>query len=180
MFIFRGVLLLTQCSLSCESSVHDQRKLLSPILQENISWETKPFIRGYEFLTSMLMHISCLLTCFHSHSIPKYHIFKLYQMVNQLSPDVPSQKNHDWTESSAQTNTIRKVSADQMSRTHLLASVISVCCSDAVVCSAAGCVLLNLLLQQPLDPSALGLCHLLSISPDALPNILSPHGYISP
>ncbi|XP_058616823.1 ATR-interacting protein [Onychostoma macrolepis] len=43
-----------------------------------------------------------------------------------------------------------------------------------------GCVLLNLLLQQPLDPSALGLCHLLSISPDALPNILSPHGYVSP
>ncbi len=111
-FIFRGVLLLTQCSLSCESSVHDQRKLLSRILQENISWEKKPFIRGYEFLTSMLMHISCLLTCFHSPSIPKSHIFKLYQMVNQLSPDVPSQKNHDWTESSAQTNTIRKVSAD--------------------------------------------------------------------
>ncbi|KAI2650587.1 ATR-interacting protein [Labeo rohita] len=43
-----------------------------------------------------------------------------------------------------------------------------------------GCVLLNLLLQQPLDPSTLGLCHLLSISPDALPNVLSQHGYSSP
>ncbi|XP_048038644.1 ATR-interacting protein isoform X4 [Megalobrama amblycephala] len=43
-----------------------------------------------------------------------------------------------------------------------------------------GCVLLNLLLQQPLDPSTLGLCHLLSISPAALPNILSQHGYVSP
>uniref|UniRef100_A0A8C1M0S4 ATR interacting protein n=1 Tax=Cyprinus carpio TaxID=7962 RepID=A0A8C1M0S4_CYPCA len=42
-----------------------------------------------------------------------------------------------------------------------------------------GCVLLKLLLQQPLDPSALGLCHLLSISPDALPNIPSPHRYVS-
>ncbi|XP_051550169.1 ATR-interacting protein [Myxocyprinus asiaticus] len=43
-----------------------------------------------------------------------------------------------------------------------------------------GCPLLNFLLQQPLDPSSLGLCHLLSISPDALPNILSQHGYVSP
>ncbi|KAK2906767.1 hypothetical protein Q8A67_005752 [Cirrhinus molitorella] len=43
-----------------------------------------------------------------------------------------------------------------------------------------GCVLLKLLLQQPLDPSALGLCHLLSISPDALPNVLSQHAYVSP
>ncbi|XP_059399281.1 ATR-interacting protein [Carassius carassius] len=43
-----------------------------------------------------------------------------------------------------------------------------------------GCVLLKLLLQQPLDPSSLGLCHLLSISPDALPNVLSQHGYVSP
>ncbi|XP_042567662.1 ATR-interacting protein isoform X1 [Cyprinus carpio] len=43
-----------------------------------------------------------------------------------------------------------------------------------------GCVLLNLLLQQQLDPSTLGLCHLLSISPDALPNVLSQHGYVSP
>lgn len=43
-----------------------------------------------------------------------------------------------------------------------------------------GCVLLKLLLQQPLDPSVLGLCHLLSISPDALPNMLTQHGYISP
>uniref|UniRef100_A0A673ILM2 ATR-interacting protein-like n=2 Tax=Sinocyclocheilus rhinocerous TaxID=307959 RepID=A0A673ILM2_9TELE len=43
-----------------------------------------------------------------------------------------------------------------------------------------GCVLLNLLLQQPLDPSTLGLCHLLSISPDALPHVLSQHGYVSP
>ncbi|XP_051977764.1 ATR-interacting protein-like isoform X2 [Xyrauchen texanus] len=43
-----------------------------------------------------------------------------------------------------------------------------------------GCPLLNLLLQQPLDPSSLGLCHLLSISPDTLPNVLSQHGYITP
>lgn len=42
-----------------------------------------------------------------------------------------------------------------------------------------GCVLLNLLLQQPLDPSTLGLCHLLSISPAALPNVLSQNGYVS-
>uniref|UniRef100_A0A672NL56 ATR-interacting protein-like n=1 Tax=Sinocyclocheilus grahami TaxID=75366 RepID=A0A672NL56_SINGR len=53
------------------------------------------------------------------------------------------------------------------------------CCIDAVVCSTVGCVLLNLLLQRPLDPSALGLCHLLSISPDTLPNIRSPLGYVS-
>ncbi|XP_077082165.1 ATR-interacting protein isoform X1 [Siphateles boraxobius] len=42
-----------------------------------------------------------------------------------------------------------------------------------------GCVLLNLLLQQPLDPSTLGLCHLLSISPAALPNVLLQNGYVS-
>ncbi|TRZ01602.1 hypothetical protein DNTS_022961 [Danionella cerebrum] len=42
--------------------------------------------------------------------------------------------------------------------------------------SPEGCVLLKLLLQQPLDPSPLGLCHLLSISSDALPQ----HGYNSP
>ncbi|XDV22573.1 hypothetical protein PO909_027443 [Leuciscus waleckii] len=42
-----------------------------------------------------------------------------------------------------------------------------------------GCVLLNLLLQQPLDPSTLSLCHLLSISPAALPNVLSQNGYVS-
>lgn len=137
-------------------------------------------LEGIHFL------LLCLCTfpvCLHvSILIPSLNIIfsNSYQMVNQLSPNVPSQKNHDWTETSAQMNTIRKVSADQMSRTDRLASVISVCCSKAVVCSAAGCVLLNLLLQQPLDPSALGLCHLLSISPDTLPNILSPHRYISP
>nr|XP_055072746.1 ATR-interacting protein [Misgurnus anguillicaudatus] len=43
-----------------------------------------------------------------------------------------------------------------------------------------GCVLLKLLLQQQLDPSTLSLCHLLSVSPDALPNVLSQHGYVSP
>lgn len=43
-----------------------------------------------------------------------------------------------------------------------------------------GCVLLNLLLQQQLDPSTLGMCHLLSVRPDALPNVLSQNGYISP
>ncbi|KAK7126614.1 hypothetical protein R3I94_017948 [Phoxinus phoxinus] len=43
----------------------------------------------------------------------------------------------------------------------------------------SGCVLLNLLLQQPLDPSTLSLCHLLSISPAALPNVLSQNGYVS-
>ncbi|XP_043078532.1 ATR-interacting protein isoform X2 [Puntigrus tetrazona] len=44
-----------------------------------------------------------------------------------------------------------------------------------VFSSSSGRVLLTLLLQQPLDPSALSLCHLLSISPDAPPNILAPH-----
>ncbi|KAI7791201.1 ATR-interacting protein [Triplophysa rosa] len=43
-----------------------------------------------------------------------------------------------------------------------------------------GCVLLNLLLQQQLDPSTLSLCHLLSVRPDALPNVLSQNGYVSP
>ncbi|XP_010873368.2 ATR-interacting protein [Esox lucius] len=36
-----------------------------------------------------------------------------------------------------------------------------------------GSVLLSLLLQLPLDPSSLGLCHLLCISPDALPGLLT-------
>ncbi|KAK3512586.1 hypothetical protein QTP70_017220 [Hemibagrus guttatus] len=36
-----------------------------------------------------------------------------------------------------------------------------------------GPVLLNLLLQHPLEPSSLGLCHLLCISPDALPAIFT-------
>ncbi|XP_031424344.1 ATR-interacting protein [Clupea harengus] len=39
-----------------------------------------------------------------------------------------------------------------------------------------GSVLLNLLLQHPLDPSSLGLCHLLCISPDSLCGLLSQHG----
>ncbi|XP_056614846.1 ATR-interacting protein isoform X2 [Triplophysa dalaica] len=43
-----------------------------------------------------------------------------------------------------------------------------------------GCVLLKLLLQQQLDPSTLSLCHLLSVRPDALPNVLSQNGYVSP
>ncbi|XP_030634118.1 ATR-interacting protein [Chanos chanos] len=42
-----------------------------------------------------------------------------------------------------------------------------------------GPVLLNLLLQHPLDPSSLGLCHLLCISPDVLPNLLSQSNYVS-
>ncbi|XP_028854246.1 ATR-interacting protein isoform X2 [Denticeps clupeoides] len=42
-----------------------------------------------------------------------------------------------------------------------------------------GPVLLNLLLQHPLDPSSIGLCHLLCISPDALPGLLTQHGYPS-
>ncbi|XP_041946026.1 ATR-interacting protein [Alosa sapidissima] len=41
-----------------------------------------------------------------------------------------------------------------------------------------GSVLLNLLLQHPLDPSSLGLCHLLCISPDSLSGLLSQHSYI--
>ncbi|KAJ8400897.1 hypothetical protein AAFF_G00392510 [Aldrovandia affinis] len=40
-------------------------------------------------------------------------------------------------------------------------------------------ILVNLLLQHPLDPSTMGLCHLLSISPDALPGVLQ-HSYLSP
>ncbi|XP_062400706.1 ATR-interacting protein isoform X2 [Sardina pilchardus] len=43
-----------------------------------------------------------------------------------------------------------------------------------------GSVLLNLLLQHPLDPSSLGLCHLLCISPDSLSGLLSQHSYICP
>ncbi|XP_041080839.1 ATR-interacting protein-like [Polyodon spathula] len=44
-------------------------------------------------------------------------------------------------------------------------------------CSAKeGSILLNLLLQHPLGPGSLGLCHLLSISPDALSGSLSQHG----
>ncbi|GAA6107952.1 ATR-interacting protein isoform X2 [Tachysurus ichikawai] len=43
-----------------------------------------------------------------------------------------------------------------------------------------GPVLLNLLLQHPLEPSSLGLCHLLCISPDALPAIFTQSDYTSP
>ncbi|KAI5607588.1 ATR-interacting protein isoform X1 [Silurus asotus] len=43
-----------------------------------------------------------------------------------------------------------------------------------------GPVLLNLLLQHPLEPSSLGLCHLLCISPDALPAIFTQLDYTSP
>lgn len=43
-----------------------------------------------------------------------------------------------------------------------------------------GPVLLNLLLQHPLEPSSLGLCHLLCISPDALPAIFIQSDYASP
>ncbi|TSM44098.1 ATR-interacting protein [Bagarius yarrelli] len=43
-----------------------------------------------------------------------------------------------------------------------------------------GPVLLNLLLQHPLEPSSLGLCHLLCISPDALPAIFTQSKYTSP
>ncbi|KAG9337050.1 hypothetical protein JZ751_029817 [Albula glossodonta] len=39
--------------------------------------------------------------------------------------------------------------------------------------------LLNLLLQHPLDPSCMGLSHLLCISPDALPGLLLQHSYLS-
>ncbi|XP_033879516.3 ATR-interacting protein [Acipenser ruthenus] len=39
-----------------------------------------------------------------------------------------------------------------------------------------GSILLNLLLQHPLGPGSLGLCHLLSIRPDALSGSLSQHG----
>ncbi|XP_072521921.1 ATR-interacting protein [Salminus brasiliensis] len=43
-----------------------------------------------------------------------------------------------------------------------------------------GPVLLNLLLQHPLEPSSLGLYHLLCISPDALPGLFSQSNYTSP
>ncbi|XP_060765965.1 ATR-interacting protein isoform X3 [Neoarius graeffei] len=43
-----------------------------------------------------------------------------------------------------------------------------------------GPALLNLLLQHPLEPSSLGLCHLLCISPDALPAIFTQLDYTSP
>ncbi|KAB5537081.1 hypothetical protein PHYPO_G00114740 [Pangasianodon hypophthalmus] len=43
-----------------------------------------------------------------------------------------------------------------------------------------GPALLNLLLQHPLEPSTLGLCHLLCISPDALPAIFTQSDYTSP
>uniref|UniRef100_A0A3B3QXG6 ATR interacting protein n=1 Tax=Paramormyrops kingsleyae TaxID=1676925 RepID=A0A3B3QXG6_9TELE len=46
-------------------------------------------------------------------------------------------------------------------------------------CHSQGSSLLNLLLQHPLDPSTLGLCHLLCVSPDALPWPLSQNGSIS-
>ncbi|KAJ8258426.1 hypothetical protein COCON_G00174380 [Conger conger] len=40
--------------------------------------------------------------------------------------------------------------------------------------------LLNLLLQHPLDPSTLGLSHLLCLSPEALPGLLTQQSYLSP
>ncbi|XP_066527319.1 ATR-interacting protein isoform X2 [Hoplias malabaricus] len=43
-----------------------------------------------------------------------------------------------------------------------------------------GPVLLNLLLQHPLEPSSLGLCHLLCINPDALPRLFSQSNYTTP
>ncbi|KAL4655837.1 ATR-interacting protein isoform X1 [Arapaima gigas] len=51
------------------------------------------------------------------------------------------------------------------------------CSSELHQCQ--GALLLNLLLQHPLDPSKLGLCHLLCISPDTLPGLLLQHCSIS-
>ncbi|XP_041129612.1 ATR-interacting protein-like isoform X2 [Polyodon spathula] len=39
-----------------------------------------------------------------------------------------------------------------------------------------GSILINLLLQHPLGPGSLGLCHLISVRPDALSGSLSQHG----
>ncbi|XP_048877814.1 ATR-interacting protein isoform X2 [Brienomyrus brachyistius] len=47
-------------------------------------------------------------------------------------------------------------------------------------CHSQGSSLLNLLLQHPLDPSTLGLCHLLCVSPGALPWLLSQNDSLSP
>ncbi|XP_036415142.1 ATR-interacting protein [Colossoma macropomum] len=43
-----------------------------------------------------------------------------------------------------------------------------------------GPFLLNLLLQHPLEPSSLGLCHLLCLSPEALPCLFSQSSFTSP
>ncbi|KAL7837596.1 hypothetical protein SRHO_G00273070 [Serrasalmus rhombeus] len=43
-----------------------------------------------------------------------------------------------------------------------------------------GRFLLHLLLQHPLEPSSLGLCHLLCLSPEALPCLFSQSSYTSP
>ncbi|KAI4881103.1 hypothetical protein NFI96_024796, partial [Prochilodus magdalenae] len=43
-----------------------------------------------------------------------------------------------------------------------------------------GPLLLNLLLQHPLEPSSLGLCHLLCLSPEALSGLFSQSSYTSP
>ncbi|XP_035245032.1 ATR-interacting protein isoform X2 [Anguilla anguilla] len=47
-------------------------------------------------------------------------------------------------------------------------------------CSCQEWILLNLLLQHPLDPSTLGLSHLLCLSPETLPGLLMQHSYLSP
>lgn len=143
------------------------------IYKLNVSYQKRPSIRGYG-----LFHILCtfpFLRSFHYRSILNITFSNSYQMGNQRSPNISSQKSQ--TKPSDPTIN-RKVTADQISSVYLQ-SVLSVCLQWVCVCDAVGCVLLNLLLQQPLDPSTLGLCHLLSISPAALPNVLSQNGYVS-
>uniref|UniRef100_A0A4W4EX77 ATR interacting protein n=1 Tax=Electrophorus electricus TaxID=8005 RepID=A0A4W4EX77_ELEEL len=53
-------------------------------------------------------------------------------------------------------------------------------CDAKVHFSIAGPVLLHLLLQHPLKPSSLGLCHLLCLSPEALTGLFAQSKYPSP
>ncbi|KAJ8361057.1 hypothetical protein SKAU_G00175820 [Synaphobranchus kaupii] len=52
--------------------------------------------------------------------------------------------------------------------------------SSPDACSCQEWILLNLLLQHPLDPSTLGLSHLLCLGPETLPGLLMQHSYLSP
>ncbi|KAG7478135.1 hypothetical protein MATL_G00077080 [Megalops atlanticus] len=91
------------------------------------------------------------------------------QLTRRSSPVKPNLVNHckeDGKRFAGETNNVNNdVQADALSS------------PDTYYCQES--VLLTLLLQHPLDPSTLGLCHLLCISPDALPGFLLQHNYLS-
>lgn len=125
--------------------------------------------------------------CFYAHflswDLSFVALSSIFTFLQLLSDGKPAQSKRLLTEEPQSDRTLRSDHQQEGNGWSNLLHLSSVCSLSVLlwvcVCTV-GCVLLNLLLQQPLDPSTLGLCHLLSISPAALPNILSQHGYVSP